>query len=34
MFTFILMFLLLIVAGWLDARLDWRSMDHSQEKTQ
>lgn len=32
MLTFIIMFLLLIVAGWLDARLDWRTHE-SKEKT-
>jgi len=32
-FTFAIIFLLLIVAGWLDSRLDWKQQ-HEQEKTQ
>lgn len=27
MFTFTIIFLLLIVAGWLDSRLDWQSLE-------
>lgn len=27
MFTFTIILLLLIVAGWLDARLDWQSLE-------
>lgn len=32
MFTIIVMLLLIIVAGWLDSRLNWQQAGHPEQK--
>ncbi len=32
MFTFTIILLLIVIAGWLDARLDWQQVNHHNQE--
>ncbi len=34
MFSIIIMLLLIIVAGWLDSRLNWEQADHPEQEVE